>query len=354
MNLKIVAIQGDKDLPFVVEFASFRERIREKKFLLGGPSKEQTQSLIMWGLLHQANFWLIKDDADQTILRLSARALPHLKREGVIGLFEIDLNSQYKNEAFRLATDTATAWLKERGVKLISAPVDLTTWFNYRFSNLEDKKAWPRFNWEPTTPPEYEELFRGQGFTDHAYYHSVFFPHFKIGPYHLGSKPLRKSYDMIATQGFSLRKLDLENLQEKELPKLHEIVHDAFDSGFMFEPIDLNTFSFLYAGALKAYDFSPSAALVNPQGETVGFIFAFYDGDYLIIKSLAIKKQYQGLNLSSGLIYNACKQSFLRKVKGTISALVKTGIASESIEKNVKRTLWFSWSHRYILLKKEI
>lgn len=353
MNLKIIAIENAQDLNFIAAFSSFREAVREKRFLLGGPSLEQTQSLIVWGLHHQANFWLVKDENDQIILRLSARVLPHMKNEGVIGLFEIDLKANHRELAFKLALETATDWLKEREVRLISAPVDLTTWFNYRFSNLEDKKAWPRFSWEPTTPPEYEKLFRQHGYSDHAYYHSVFFPHFKLGPYHLGSKPLRKSFEAISKQGFNLRKLDLQNI-EKELPKLHEIVHDAFDGGFMFEPIDLNTFSFLYAGALKAYDFSPSAALLSPEGETIGFIFAFYDGDYLIIKSLAIKKKYQGLNLASGLIYNACKQSFSKKVKGTISALVKTGIASESIEKNVKKTLWFSWSHRYILLKKEI
>jgi hypothetical protein len=93
--------------------------------------------------------------------------------------------------------------------------------------------------------------------------------------------------------------------------------------------------------------------LLAPDGETAGFLFAFYDGDYVVIKSIAIRKKYQGLKLSSGMIYHAVKLSFGANKKATISALFKTGIASEKIGNNSK-PLWFSWTHDYVLLKKDL
>lgn len=353
MSLKIVAISGAGDTTFIEEFAGFREKARTKEYFVGGPGAAQTQGLIQWGINHQANFWLVKDEMGKIIVRLSARVSPQLKHHGTIGLFEMDLSSSQKDEAFQLALETATNWLHEKGVREIAAPVDMNTWFSYRFS-VPGKNFWPRLSWEPTTPPEYTEYFRKAGYGDLAYFHTVYFPHFRIGNFCLGTGPMKKSYNHLLKEGFTLRPFDKERFMTHELPVFHEISHEAFAESLLFEPIDLTTFSTLYAGALKAYDFSPSSVLVTPEGETAGFIFAFFDGDYLVIKSIAIKKKYQGKNLSSGMIYNAAKQAFAQNKKGTISALVKTGLASESIEKNVKKTLWFSWSHYYVLLKKEL
>lgn len=351
-ELKIQVLSDPSDLKFIEEFSSFKDEVRDSKYLIGKSSVEQTKMLLLWGLSQGAKFILVRDKNDEVILRMASRKLPHVDNMGAIGFFETNLIHPEHQDAFELAINDAEEFFKTQGVKNIIAPVDLSTWFNYRFA-LYDKKAWPRFGWEPTTPPEYEALFRKKDYKDYVYYHSVFFPHIRIGNYHFGQGPLNKSYKNVFKQGFKLEPFNFNEIQ-KDLPTLHEIVHDAFTGGFLFEPIDVKTFSLLYASALQHYDFSPSAKLISPTGEVAGFIFAFYDGDYLIVKSLAIKKKFQGLNLSSGLIYHCCKQSFPRKVKGTISALVKSGIASESIERNVTKTNWFTWSHKYILLNKEL
>ena len=334
------------------EFINFRKKVRKPPYTVGGPGESQVQGLISWGLARNSKFWIIKQNS-LIVCRLCARISPHIKNHGTIGLFEIDLTASNFKEAFRAILDVALSWLKQNGVSEVNGPVDLSTWFTYRFS-LPGKKFFPRFSWEPTTPPQYLELFRDSGFSNLALYHSVYFPHFRIGNFCLGTGPMKRSYKGLLKQKFSLRPFDQKNFISHELPIFHEISHEAFQDSFLFEPIDLQTFSHLYAGALKSYDFSPSSVLISPEGEIGGFIFAFYDGPQLVIKSIAIKKKYQGKNLSSGMIYHAVRQSFDQKKKGTISALVKLGLASESIEKNVKKSLWFTWSHEYILLKKEL
>ncbi len=353
MSLTLLKLSDGNDEAFISSFVGLRQEVRAPDFVVVGPSDAQIKGLILWGLQHDAAFWLVKDSKGKILARICARVSPQIKNHGTMGMFEIDLNSPDKDAAFKLILEGAQVWLKEKKVKEVAAPIDMNTWFNYRFS-VFGEKFFPRLKWEPTTPPEYTELFKKEGFKDLALFHTVFFPHLRIGNFCIGSGPMKKSYQQLHKKGFTLRPMDKERFSTHELPVFHEISHEAFKDSFLFEPIDLPTFTSLYAGALQAYDFSPSSVIISPDGEVAGFIFAFYDGDYLVIKSLALRKKYQGQNLSSGLIWNAAKQAFKLNKKATISALVKTGIASEGIEKNVKKTMWFSWAHYYILVHKEL
>jgi hypothetical protein len=341
------------DESFIDEFVSFPEKVRSNEYKTGLTPAVQIRKLVQWGLRNSSSFWLIKNkETGKTLIRLSARPCPHIDGQGTIGFFEIDLEAAEARKAFEFAIEKVSAWLKDQGVQKIIAPVDINTWFNYRFSVM-GQKFFPRYSWEPTTPPEYIEIFRQAGFQDFAKYHSVFFPHFRLRNYCIGTGYMKKCYHRIEKLGFHLRPFDQERFMTHEVPILHELSHESFKESLLFEPIDLETFANLYAAA-KNYDSSPSSVLISPEGEVAGFIFAFYDGDFLVIKSLAIKKKYQGLKLSSGLIYNAVKQSFKKKKKGTISALVRTGIASEKIEKNSNKTKWFVWTHDYLLMQKEL
>jgi hypothetical protein len=327
-------------------------RVRESAYRMGLTPKQHMKALLQWGLANGSAFWLVELNG-QPILRLSARACPHSSGTGTIGCFEADLKTSELIPALKLALSTAERWLKEKNVKEIVAPVDFNTWFNYRFS-LPGKKFFPRFSWEPTSPPEYFELFRNEGFQNYGLYHSTFFPHFRIGDFCLGAGHLRRSYNAIFKHDFSLRPFDQENFLAKEVPVFHEISHEAFAEALLFEPIDLQTFTLLYAAAKQSYDSTPSCVLVAPDGETAGFLFAFFDGDYLVIKSVAIRKKYQGFKFGSGMIFHAAKLAFAKNKKGTISALVRSGISSEKISESSRKGTWFTWSHEYVLLKKDL
>jgi hypothetical protein len=343
-----------KDSEFIEAFISLPFRVRAPEFAKDLMRPEQTTRLIHWGIQEKATFWLVRDpQTKEALLRFSARLCSTLPGHGTIGFFEIDLKNPKAREAFLFSMNEIFNWFKAQNIHEVIAPVDINTWFSYRFS-LPGKKFFPRFKWEATTPPEYLQLFKDFGFSDYAFFNSVVFPHLRIGDYCIGAGHLKKSFKRIQEQGFSLRPFDMENFKNKELPVFHEISHDAFSDALLFEPIDLNTFTNLYASAITLYDFSPSCVLVDPKGETAGFLFAFYDGDYLVIKSIALRKKYQGLKLSSGMIYSAAQKSWQLNKKGTISAMVRTGLASETIAKNSQKWMWLSWSHEYILVKKAI
>lgn len=352
MSLQVLELKPSTEETLWSAFLNLPKSARVPEYQANLPPVEQTRRLVQWGINNGSRFWVVLDN-ERAILRLSARVSPQYKNTGTLGFFEMDTQANSSQEGFRLILEAALSWLRSEGVYKVVAPIDLNTWFNYRFSTV-GKKFFPRFSWEPTTPPEYEEMFKQHGFSDLAYFHTVFFPHFRVGSFCVGTGPMKRSYKRIIESGFTLRPFDMENFSSKELPLFHEISHEAFSDSLMFEPIDLETFRNLYASAVQKYDFSPSSVLISPEGETAGFIFAFYDGNYLVIKSIAIKRKFQGMRLSSGMIFNAVRQSWDQGKTGTISALVRTGLASERIEKNVKRTMWFSWSHYYSLLQKEL
>jgi len=352
-NFKIVELDNLEDKEFIEDFIQYPYHVRRDPYRVGLMKEEQTRNLISWGHHHYSHFWLIKDNEDKILMRLSLRACPQLPDHGTIGFFETDLTDPRCQDVFNFCMEETQKWFKQKNVKSIIAPVDINTWFNYRFS-LPSKRFWPRFKWEPTTPPEYLELFQKNNYVDFARFNSVFFPKIKIGPFAPGTGHMKRSYKNLINLGFNLRPFDKENFKTKELPVFYEISQEAFSDALLFEPIDQETFSNLYASAAAAYDFSPSCVITDPCGEVAGFLFAFFDNDHLVIKSIALKRKYQGLRLSAGMIYSAVKLSYSLNKKFTVSALVRTGLSSEKIAGNSQKWAWLNWSHDYVLVKKDI
>ena len=352
-KFKTVELSNLEDSKFIEDFIQYPFTIRQDPFRVGMMNQEQTKNLMTWGHHHGSHFWLVKDAKDKIIMRLSLRACPQSPHQGTVGFFEIDLTDSDHLAAFKYAFQEIEKWFQNKGVTSIIAPVDINTWFNYRFS-VPSRKFWPRFKWEPTTPPEYLELFKQEKFSEFAKFNSVFFPKIKIGPFAPGTGHMKRSYKNLVNLGFKLRPFDKENFKTKELPVFYDISQEAFESALLFEPIDKDTFSNLYASAAAAYDFSPSCVIIDPQGDVAGFLFAFFDNDHLVIKSIALRKKYQGLRLSAGMIYSAVKLSYSLNKKYTVSALVRTGLSSEKIAGNSQKWAWLNWSHDYVLVKKDI
>ena len=350
---KIIELKNLEEKGFIENFIQFPSLVRRDPYRDGMMKEEQTKNLLTWGHHHHSHFWLIKDIQDKMLMRLSLRVCPQSPEIGTVGFFETDLSDSRCPEVFDFCIEELKKWFKQRDVKSIIAPIDINTWFNYRFS-LPGKKFWPRFKWEPTTPPEYLEMFKKKGFTDFAKFNSVIFPKIKIGPFAPGTGHMKRSYKNLINLGFSLRPFDKENFKTKELPVFYEISQEAFSDALLFESIDQETFSNLYASAASAYDFSPSCVITDPKGEVAGFLFAFFDNDHLVIKSIALKRKYQGLRLSAGMIYSAVKLSYSLNKKFTVSALVRTGLSSEKIAGNSQKWAWLNWSHDYVLVKKDI
>ncbi len=308
--------------------------------------------LLKLGQELNAQYYIVKDEQNTTLAKLSLRSCPHVKNSAYVGLFDCQPN-EIGIEASKKLLRHAEDILRSRGINQLIGPVDISTWFNYRFS-VPTHRFYPRFKWEPTTSDLHKKIFDDIGFKDFAYYQSTFFPYIKLGPIRLGERGLIKSLKHLTELGYAMKSFSDFDFETQVLPNIHEITHEAFDGSFLFEPLDFKYFCEIYTFALRQYDYSPSGFLIDPNGEIAGYLFAFYDGDYMVVKSIALKSEHQNKKLSSGMIYWAIKQSFLLNKRATISALVKKGLASDNIGKRIQKRLWFTWTHDYLLMHKKL
>ncbi|MBC7690774.1 MAG: GNAT family N-acetyltransferase [Methylotenera sp.] len=355
---------------FHAAFSEFGQRSRQDPYRVALASPEMILKMMHLPLGKPVEFFLAWPlNAGNAGNALQAQPLGRISANvdstgtrGFVGFFEIDLSSTHSEEVAHALLAAAENWLKAQGVKQMIGPLDFSTWFSYRF-RIEHESAEPlestagsspRFAWEPVNPPEYPAFFQSFGMSEIQAYHSQSYSAPAADARLPGSENLKKAYDFAVSQGFRFRPIDLAQFQTREIPLLHELSHQCFKDAFLFEPIPLPIFGALYAQALQRFDFSPSRFVQTADGRTVGFLFAFIDRDYLVIKTIAVLEEFQNQKLSSALLHPAFDHCFQNQITRGISALVKSGAKSEHHETRSKQFAQRDWMHEYSLFGKDL
>lgn len=215
--------------------------------------------------------WVAAVD-DFPVARLVARRSPSLRDDegrplGLLGFFEALDGPEGREGALQLLAE-GIAWLRETGAGRIIGPMDGDTWHRHRLNAgpFDD----PPFLLEPYNPPCYPEIWEEAGFQVLESY-------------------LSKQVDLAAVvahleprataaraSGYQLRPLDLGRFQE-ELRLLYRLSRVIFADNFLYTEISEEDFLALYAGSRGLLD--PELVLFarSPQGEDVGFLFAYPD-----------------------------------------------------------------------------
>jgi len=296
-----------------------------------------------------SEFWIVQSESGQTLGRVGANRSALLQEIGFIGFFECSLAHP---EVARVLLQEAKKWLKQQGAQTILGPVDLSTWFNYRF--LQEERTVGRstpsvFSWEPQHPSQYVEIWKQNGFREFHSYHTIGFEA-PAGQYPPGVGGAKRAYEAALGLGFRFRDIRTDQLIEKEIPILHRITLEAFSGALLFEPLPLSDFTQLYVQGIQGLDYSISKIVETPQGEAIGFAFGFMDQGHLILKTIAVLPEYQGKRLSSALTYPLMDDAVKRyQPTGFVSALVKSEATSEHLEKSHQREGAESWQHHYSL-----
>jgi hypothetical protein len=211
---------------------------------------------------------------------------PELKFEGepaaTIGSYECinddEVSSVLIGHAKRIAT--------EKGYSRLLGPMEGSTWNNYRFSHHND---FENFLMEPYHHTYYNKQFLKSGFESIADYFSNLST--KLQP---NKKELKKQQQYLEEQGCTLRKLDMNDL-ENELNKLGQLSIEGFSDNFLYTPIELSEFTAKYI-KMKDY-FNPELIQIieDRNKEIQAFVFGIQDfyckkGNRMIIKSLVKKK----------------------------------------------------------------
>ena len=268
---------------------------------------------------------------------------------GYIGLCRSLASDQERADEFYEALGVARLWLYRQHVKEIYAPVDGSTWFQYRLSPATERAK--NFLWEPEVDEGLEEALLRNRFLSVAGYHSTGFETDRL---EIALSLLESSYQKTLELGFSVVPISHISLNDAA-PILFEIASRVFQKAFLYEPLSYESFRSLYVSRLQALTDNLSHFLLSPEQDILGFIYSFADQDLAVVKTVAISERVSrdyhfGRSAPSlALLYCVLREAKKRGLKGGVSALVHDEASSTTMERFQR---WSeAWRHEYHLFK---
>lgn len=347
MKLDVHSTTKDSE-KFAADFCALPERVRQGEFRIGLLPSEIWARFLNYSSPFPKEFWVCYD-GDSPIGRIGANILNQRHEVGFFGFLELDLDCDAPG-ASSLLLESACEWLAMHAARQAIGPVDLNTWFPYRF-RLADGD--PRcFDWEPVNPPKYVCLLESRGFDVAEHYSTTGFG--DLPGYLEATAP---AYERALQSGYHFRPFRSAQL-ERDIPALYRISIESFRRSFLFEPISETLFAQLYVSIQAKGKDSVSYFVMDRNGQEVGFLYGFIDhwqrGDeheeMVVLKSIAVLPEARNLGLSNALSHLVVKHAHEQGIRYGVAALVRSGISSESYAKKGR----FRWRHDYCLWKKAL
>lgn len=234
---------------------------------------------------------------------------------GILGLFEaLDGHPEAVEKLFQ----EALRWLDRQTVV---GPMDGDTWHRYRL-NVGPFDELP-FLFEPYNPPYYEALWTANGFSVLERYYSK-----RVDP----AAVVAFLEEKRNVTGYRLRSLDRSRLQD-ELRTVYELSRRIFDRNFLYSEISEEDFLRLYDGAERLID--PELVLFAhaPDGEAVGFLFAYPDrGGAVDFKTLGVLPGHRRSGVAAALFHEGHRRAVEKGYRVANHCLFKEGNPSGDLD----------------------
>jgi len=250
-------------------------------------------------------------------------------RVGAIGyiITSADLGMPAVRQALCSGLEAAETWLGAAGAVVVRCPVQFSTWYGHRAmtAGFPQEGGPPRFPMEPGGAPGLGETLVAAGFTvaHQAASYLVAVDRW-IGGARLGEERMRAA-------GFRERPVRLESLDD-ELRTLHAISMAAFRPSWGFSEIAFEEFASIYRPLAPLIDPDFVKIAEAPDGEPVGFIFAFPDpatgpghpGARFIAKSVAVLPEVRrrAPGIGTGLAVAVHRSAEARGYRSAVHACV--------------------------------
>lgn len=274
-----------------------------------------------------------------------------------IGLVELAAGEAGENAA-RGIVAAAAEWAEQNGFDELIAPVDVNTWFTYRFllPPSPGATAPAPFAWEPAQPADYPRMFEALGFVELERYQTLGGDLTEaVGE---DAAPVLAATEMAfkkaAQAGFTFHRLETAAALAPLLDELHVLCMDAFRDNLLFEPIPADLFRALYAESSGGHDASLTHWVRDGSDRLAGFVLAFVDGDTAVVKTIAVTPELRGKRISSALVHLVLKASVERGLRTVVSALVRRGNTSEHLSSPYLKLGVTPWKREYILMRRSL
>ncbi len=265
------------------------------------------------------------------VLSMIDKRLPAI---GFVGYFAAD-SVQSGADVLKKACEA----LKMKGIQNVYGPIDGIIINNYRLNYAPDVL----FPGEPVNPLLHFECFKQAGFRDFNSYQS--------GMSSLKNTRLLELFKRPPVDKFpdvKLRDFDQSDFKN-EFSKLIDLVNDIFPSQSVYCSEYSNAEFFYIFGDQRHMFNSRYCIFLEDKGRPVGAIFSYPHNDSLIIKTVGVKKKYQGSGISKLLIKEIHKRAREDGLKSAIYALVRDNNRISKMRRPGVKTV-----RKYATMKKEL
>ncbi len=250
------------------------------------------------------------------------------------GFFLFLSSSEHERKAAAArAIEASMAVSHSLGAVELLAPMDIHSWLSYR---LRDDEHALEFGWEPPRDRSLSAALHEHGFNRQTPYWSIGSrrlvdvaaycePHYRAA--------LDRGHRMVSFESYAGER------DERLMRFLWNVSHVSFARSPYFQPISFEFFVRVYAAGLASTSRELGRVLLSPEGEEIGFLWCFVDGDTLILKSMAVDPRFQGQRLGEAVSYEGLRAAADAGVDHYVSALMLKGNRSEFFSR-AGETLW--------------
>jgi hypothetical protein len=257
------------------------------------------------------------------VARLAVYANPNLRYNDLktvtFGNYECIADTQAAQQLF----EAAIAVARETGAEYVIGPMNGSTWDNYRFSAHHDH---PNFLLEPYHHLHYNDQFATAGLDIISRYTSQLDQTMQCN-----DPAVVQRGRELEERGVVIRSIDMADF-EGELRRLYPFISEAFQTNFLYSPIEWEAFRNKYLEAAPIID--PRYVLIAEDAarNPIGFIFAYRNlYDRVTVRDHSLENERcspEGFVSVAQLVIKTVARSFDRRWSGLGHVLGNTVIAA--------------------------
>jgi GNAT superfamily N-acetyltransferase len=311
--------------------------------------------LLKYGEQRNCEFWIASEaDTGRVLARIAADIPCGRAEESSIGFFDCH-DTVEGRAAGRELIHTAMQWLADRGAQAAVAPMDFSSWFNYRFKVREQgESVSPDKSWEPSAPDFHLELFKDEGFQDFIAFSSLEYEIASPEHWKAYIALMQPDFQAAVAQGYTLSPFASGAAFQADLRDIFTLATIAFAENPMFEEIPFELFAALTTGLARKSNMDASLICRAADGSVAGFAFCFTEGNELIYKTVAVHPDHRSKGLANALTFEISSYCLKNNIRKTTGALIRSGNRSERIGHKHGQFAKPSSVYNYILLRKSL
>lgn len=287
-------------------------------------------------IIEDENIQVILLEGDTEVAKATCyfEKTPEVNGENIGTIGEFETNNEENGKKILQKCEEI---LRQKGVKLIVAPMNGNTWKKYR--TLKYSNGEPEFLLENVNPIEHNDILQKAGFKEIHTYTST--KGFIRDAYE--SETLDIIENNLEEEKIVIRKFDKVKYMN-DLRKIYNVSIKSFNRNPLYTPISEEDFIKQYEPYINMVD-EEFILIAEKEGKEVGFVFCMPDFNEfkregklstLILKTIAVLPEYESLAIGNIMLRHIAKTAQNKNFEKWIFAFMYSNNTSQKMAKRNK------------------